>query len=351
MTTTPRLLHTPSVWSQPHATLRTAQGSHGRELADLADDAASGHCGQRAAVTRNAGGTFHLFTHAATTARFYEVAFTVGWRGSYSPPDGAKVDLAITDGTATVTASLEIPAALQGSSASRWPGLAASGTRLDSLNRVVAHLDRLALISAGLSATSVWRWRFQVTCGSTTCCEALEVVELARFGLDTADAFGDDPQRYQPRGIITDALARTGATLEAAYDLGRRTYHATSLDEAAPDIVTAGSYAAIPGSQTETSGVALPWTVRPRRIKGEPSVLFGVRYKTSGAGAGSLRLYTGGAGSPYTLALPATSGTWSDVLTGSAALADAVTDALRFRAQVASGSLSIASYWVVDAPT
>ena len=114
------------------------------------------------------------------------------------------------------------------------------------------------------------------------------------------------------------------------------------------DAVTAAAWAAIPGSQTVTGTTAAAWTVRPRRILGTPAILFGVRYKTSGATAGDVRITT--SVGTYTLALPGTSTAWADVLTGAGFLADAATDTITWQAQVGAGTLSIASYWVVDAP-
>ena len=73
-------------------------------------------------------------------------------------------------------------------------------------------------------------------------------------------------------------------------------------------------------------------------------------YRTSGAGAGDVRLHTGGTGSPYTIALPATSGAWAAITTGAGYLDDAATDDLSWSAKVASGTLDIATLHVVDDP-
>ena len=348
MTTTPRRLNAPAVWSQPRASLRTAQASHAFDTADLANDAASGRVGQRATILRNTGGTFHCFWHPSTTARFLEVAVTVAPKGTWVPPDGVTVNLSVTDGAATVTASTAIPSVFRSAAITHPPGLDAS--RASSSNRIIGHLDRTAL-DATLNATLPWRLTFALVCtgSATACVEAVEVAEVARFALDSTETYGDIPSTYLPRGLITDALSRTGATLEAAYDWNRRTYHALSLEEGTPDAVTAAAWAAIPGSQTVTGTTAAAWKVRPRRILSTPAILFGVRYKTSGATAGDVRITT--SVGTYTLALPGTSGAWADVLTGAGFLADAATDTITWEAQVGAGTLSIASYWVVDAPT
>lgn len=347
MTITPRRLNAPAVWSQPRASLRTAQASHAFDTADLANDAASGRVGQRATILRNTGGTFHCYWHPVTTARFLEVAVTVAPKGTWAWFDGVTVDLSVTDGTATVTASTAIPSVFRSAAITHPPGLDAS--RASSSNRIVGHLDRTAL-DATLNATLPWRLTFALVCtgGATACVEAVEVAEVARFALDSTESYGDIPSTYLPRGVITEALSRTGATLEAAYDWNRRTYHAISLEEGTPDAVTAAAWAAIPGSQTVTGTTAAAWKVRPRRILGNPAVLFGVRYKTSTATAGDVRITT--SVGTYTLALPGTSTAWADVLTGAGFLADAATDTITWEAQVGAGTLSIASYWVVDAP-
>ncbi len=347
MTITPRRLNAPAVWSQPRASLRTAQASHAFDAADLATDAASGHPGQRATILRNAGGTFHCFWHPTTTTRFLEVAVTIAPKVAWVVPDGVTVDLAVTDGAATVSGSTAIPSVFRSAAVTHWPGLDLS--RASSSHRIVGHLDRTAL-DATLDATLPWRLTFVLTATGTgsACVEAVEVAEMSRFAVDSAESYGEIPSTYLPRSIITDALSRTGATLEAAYDLNRRTYHALSLEEGSPDVVTAASWAAIPGSQTIAGSTAAAWKVHPRRIFGDPAVLFGVRYKTSGATAGDVRITTG-AGT-YALALPGTSGAWADLLTGAGALLDASADTITWEAQVGAGTLSIASYWVVDDP-
>lgn len=348
MTITPRRLNAPAVWSQPRASLRTAQASHAFDTADLANDAASGRVGQRATILRNTGGTFHCFWHPVTTARFLEVAVTVAPKGTWAVPDGVTVNIRVTDAAgAFVDGSTAIPSVFRSAAIVHPPGLDLS--RASSSNRIVGHLDRTAL-DATLDATLPWRLTFALvrTGTGTACIEAVEVAEVARFALDSTETYGDIPSTYLPRGVITSALSRTGATLEAAYDLNRRTYQSISLEEGTPDAVTAAAWAAIPGSQTVTGTTAAAWKVRPRRILGTPAILFGVRYKTSGATAGDVRITT--SVGTYTLALPGTSGAWADVLTGAGFLADAATDTITWEAQVGAGTLSIASYWVVDAP-
>ena len=343
MTTTPRRLNAPAVWSQPRASLRTAQASHAWDVADLANDGASGHVGQRATILRNEGGVFHCFWHPATTARFLEVAVTVGPRGGWSIPDGVTVELEITDGTATVVASdVEIPTPYRGTT-TLLPGI--DGGRMAALRRVVGHLDRTALDAAGLDATVPWRLTFTIVCGATACVDAVECSEIARFALDTAESFGDDPATYQPRGVITEALSRTLATLEAGYDLSRRTYHALSIDEGSPDNTTSATWAAITGAQSESSGVPIAWKLHPRRL-GLPPVPPGAPDQPSPAAGAAVRITP--SARPPPPPLPGTSSAWADVLTGAAVLADSAADTITWEAQVSAGSLAFAAYWIVD---
>jgi hypothetical protein len=348
VTVTPRRLDIVALWSQPRAIRNVAQASHAFDLATSATDAASGRVGQRATIGRVSSGAYPLWWHPVTTARFLEVTFGVGWWGTWAAPDGATVQLAITDGTTTVSGTAgEIPRVLQGTTyPAHQPGVLA--LRTDAVGTIRAHLDRTALIAAGLSASLPWRLTFTVVCASTVRVEHITVREVPRFAVDSAEAYGVTPTTYQPRGIITTALSRVLATTEAAYDLGRRTYLSHTLPEASPDTVTAAAWAAIPGSQTDSGSTAIAWQVRPRRIRGAPRVFFGVRYKTTSAAGGDIRITT--AQGTYTLALAGTSGAWADNLSGSALLADATSDTITWEAQVSAGQLKIAAYIVLDDP-
>ena len=121
-----------------------------------------------------------------------------------------------------------------------------------------------------------------------------------------------------------------------------------SLDEAAPDSVTATSYAPIPGSQLESAGVASKWEVRPRLMGGVPEVQFGVRYRTTGSHTGGVRITTG-AGT-YSITLPTTGGAWVDNFTGVGYLAQATTDEIHWDAFSSAGTMHITSYWIVETP-
>ena len=343
MTTRPRDLTTPALYSQTRPSRGTAQASQSSALAELANDAAGGHPAQRATVLRTVGGTYHCYIWPDTTAIYYAVRVTASWR---TAPvfNAASVTLAVTDGTTTVGpgASVYLPRNLL---APIHPGV--SGARLDDFETREVYVQRDSLVAAGLSPSVPWRFTFVVTTVATYV-EAIEIAEVSRFATDTADTYGADPDYYQPRSIIDDNVVAIGATLEAAHDLQRRTYHAVSLDDGAHDDVTSGTYAPIPGSQLESAGVASRWQVRPRLMGGAPSVQFGVRYRTTGMHTGGVRITTG-AGT-YTLTLPTTSGAWVDDFTGVGYLAQTTTDEIYWEAFSSAGTMHVTSYWIVETP-
>ena len=344
MTTRSRDLTTPALYSQTRPSRGTAQASQSSALAELANDAAGGHPAQRARVDRRITGTFHCYIWPDTTAIYYAVRITVSWKVEPAIVNTATVTLAVTDGTTTVGpgASVYLPRDLQ---YDHFPGM--SGARLDDFETRAVFVQRDSLVAAGLSPSVPWRFTFVVTT-SGTYVEAIEIAEVSRFATDTADTYGADPDYYQPRSIIDDNVVAIGATLEAALDLQRRTYHAVSLDEGAHDDVTSGTYAPIPGSQLESAGVASRWEVRPRLMGGVPEVQFGVRYRTTGSHTGGVRITTG-AGT-YTLTLPTTSGAWVDDFTGVGYLAQTTTDEIYWEAFSSAGTMHITSYWIVETP-
>ena len=343
MTTRSRDLTTPALFSQTRPSRGTAQASQSSALAEIANDAAGGHPAQRATVLRTVGGTYHCYIWPDTTAIYYAVRATASWR---TAPvfNAASVTLAVTDGTTTVGpgASVYLPRNLL---APIHPGV--SGARLDDFETREVFVQRDSLVAAGLSPSVPWRFTFVVTTVATYV-EAIEIAEVSRFATDTADTYGADPDYYQPRSIIDDNVVAIGATLEAAHDLQRRTYHAVSLDDGAHDDVTSATYAPIPGSQLESAGVASRWQVRPRLMGGVPEVQFGVRYRTTGAHTGGVRITTG-AGT-YTLTLAATGGAWADDFTGVGYLAQTSTDEIYWEAFSSAGTMHVTSYWIVETP-
>jgi len=343
MTTRSRDLTTPALYSQTRPSRGTVQASQSSALAEIANDAAGGHPAQRATVLRNEGGTFHCFLWPDTTAIYYAVRVTASWK---TAPvfNASSVTLAVTDGTTTVGPSTS-PYLPRDLLAPIHPGV--SGARLDDFETREVYVQRDSLVAAGLSPSVPWRFTFVVSTVATYV-EAIEIAEVSRFATDTADTYGANPDYYQPRSIIDDNVVAIGATLEAAHDLQRRTYHAVSLDDGAHDDVTSGTYAPIPGSQLESAGVATRWEVRPRLMGGVPEVQFGVRYRTTGSHTGGVRITTG-AGT-YTLTLPTTSGAWVDDFTGVGYLAQTTTDEIYWEALSSAGTMHITSYWIVETP-
>lgn len=357
MTTSGRSLTTPRLDAQVFASRMTARSAHPFALADLANDAAGGHLGQRWTMARRESGTFSWFYESGSNAKFLEVLATCANKGAtWTAANSVALTLTITDGTTTASSSTYIPDGLRGDRDMR-PGPATGfAPRLWSMSsgRWVLDLDT---IRATLTASTLWRMTLVVTCSATTYLEHWQVTEAPRLIVDTADVYGQLPQSYLPRGIVRagtpDGLPRIGATLERAFDWSLRTYHARSVDEAAPMTTTSTTFASMAGDD-EPGGAPCVYVVRPRRMRDNTAcrVRFRCRYKTSGATGGTLRLTTGV--STYDVALAGTSGAWADSAATTAYLdtsaADSV-DTIRWLDKVGAGTLSIAALTVWDYPT
>ena len=345
MTTVVRApLQTPALPAERFAVARTARGFDAALLVDLANDAAGGHPGQRATIVRDVGGTYTLFYDPRTSARLIEIAITVSWRGTYSPGDEVTADLSIADlaGNSIASSDAAIPFGLK-ADASFQPSLSAG--RVAGMTRFVRHMDLVALAATALDPTEIWALRLVLTCDATVYVEAVELSEVSRFAVDALD----DPAPYQaPRSPITSTLARITGALETAHDLNRRTYHHVAMREAAPLLVTSGTFAAIPGAiESESAGVPTPWTVPWRPGLPTAGLEYAARYKTSGADDGYVR-FTTSAGT-VTQTLPATSGAWADVA-ASVGSVPTGTGTLLWEAMVDGGTLSLATLWLGDAP-
>jgi hypothetical protein len=127
------------------------------------------------------------------------------------------------------------------------------------------------------------------------------------------------------------------------------TYHHLSRPHASPLTTTSAAFAALTGDEVG-AGVARPWYCYPRTTGYPCRVRWRVRYKTSGASGGKIRLVTTDAGSPFVLTLAGTSGVWTDSADGTGYLTPGARDTLSFTAQVDGGTLSIATRAVVDYP-
>lgn len=349
MTTAPRPLTTPAIESQTMAVSRTTRAGHALVLVDLANDAASGHPAQRATVSRCASGTAVAIVHRDTVARYLWVELTVAWDSSTPSDDGVTLSLSITDGTHTASPpSSAIPVGLDASLT--YTSALATG-RAQGMGHARWAID---LEHAGLSTlttTVPWSLVFTIAADPGVYCEAIHVREVPRFLIDDARTWGETPGHYLPRAAITARLSRVQASLEAAYDLNRRTYCHLATTRTAAWQTSSTTDAAIPGTLSESVGTPTVFRVHPRQTKaGNAPVIFGAHYKTSGASAATLKLHSSGTGAAYTLTLPATSGAWSTITTGAGSLFDAVEDTLWWTASIGAGTLSLATLWVADDP-
>lgn len=351
----------------------TARSSHAFTLAALANDAAGGHPSQRARISKSTGGNYVTSYDPRSSARWLRVMLTVGIvpNTSYVYGDGITVDLSITDGTNTVSASPEIPDGLRGDQTHQLAPIGGFDLMRPS-GSVEWTLDLVRIAAAGvLSTTTTWRlvWTLAQAggspgsgTGSTARAESLTVEELPRWLIDDSEAYGQVPQSYLPRRVIAGgagvaSLGRLATTIEAAYDLGLRTYHCVTTPESAPCVVTSATHAALSGEQSRDVADPAHWRVRPRRMGAAAQdgcrVRWGVWYKTSGATGGEVRLHSGSSTGVQPMTLAGTSGVWTWAEDDGAYLATNGTDGLDviwFDAKVGAGTLSIASFCVWDYP-
>lgn len=356
MTTQPRLLVTPSLDAQTFASRTTARSSHPFTLAELSNDAAGGHPAQRWALSRKGSGTWHTFWESSSVATWLLVRAVVSIKGAGSLSDTTTLTLTATDGTSTATTQAHgIPDGLRGDSTILLPIGARSAPRAEVLTTRLWAVS-LAELRAVLSAATLWRFKLVGVVGTAHYLESFTIEEASRFAIDTADTYGQLPQSYLPRGLVVDGdpggLTRIGATLEAAFDLSRRTYHASSIDEATPWTTSATSYATLSGD-AEPGGAAIQSVVRGRRMRvgTDCRVRFRVRYKTTAGQTASIRLHTGVA--TYTLALGDTSGAWADSDVEVAYLKTSgvgYLDTIYWSAKCTGGTLSVSARTVWDHP-
>lgn len=355
MTTRPRILEAPRIDPQTYAVRATARASHGLTLAELANDAATGHPAQRLSIPRTTGGTFHGWLIPWGDLRLVRVTILAALRaaGTWSAGEGVSVALAITDGSMTVSGPPDIPddfgSVLLPRVDSPW--------RIGTVEAHTAWLDYGELVTAGLDPTQVWRVTAVVTCDATVVCEGVLAEEVPRFLTDDADDAGLVPDAYQLRQPIVagaQSFRRVEETLRAAYLHSLRTYHHGCPGEADPYICTSGSYA--PLGQDSDDGTARVWSVRPRKMRGASSTGCRVtllhRYRITGASPGDkayLRLTTG-AGA-YVSSLTNVSGSWVDATPLTAYLTTmGSADTLVFDAKRDAGTFEIAARLVVDNP-
>ena len=353
MTTRSRILEAPRLDAETFAVRATARASHGLTLAELANDAATGHPAQRLTIGRTTGGTFHGWLQPSKDLRLLRVTTLVAWRaaGTYTAGDGVSVAIEVTDGTTTVTSPPTIPTDF-GAVLLPQPGV----WRLATVAAYAGWLDYGALVTAGLDAAQVWRLKFLVTVDATAVCEGVLVEEVPRLITDDADDAGLIPDAYQPRQVIlagSSSFRRVQETMRAAYYQSLRTYHHGAPGEADPYVCTSGSYA--PLGQDSDDGDARRTIVRPRKIRGAAQnarARLRCRYRMTGASSGDkgfLRLHTGVG--TYVITLTDVSGAWADsaIETGYLATSGS-SDTLWWDAKRDAGTLEISAREVWDYP-
>lgn len=362
MTTVSRRLGTARLVASAFAVGSTARSSHGRTLAELCNDAASGHPAQRMAFSRAVvSGVWHTYWRPNQVPRFLRVQVLFTSPVTISPTSGgAAVALEIDDGTTTVPVTdPAIPAGLDGSPAYRSGYASSNNTRLGAGNMQTWYLDTDALVTAGLSRTASW-WRFEwaLTLGTDAEIESLVVDELPRWLVDDAADFGQIPTVYFAGGLIVDGtpngLQRLYETARVGLVDGVSTYHCLGRPEADAWTITSTSFATFGGSDEETAGVAARYEVRPRQMRPvKPRVRFLVRYQITGASPGdtaTVRLTTGDGNHDVTLT---TLGSWAESAWTTARLdKTGGLDEITWTAKVSNGAstLRISARVVIDYP-
>jgi len=336
----------------------TTFAAHAMSLADLCDDAAGGHPAQRVSLIRATSGVRHWYYQPTGIARYLVVRACVARvdRTTYTFPDGCTFDLAITDGTKTIPSSdARIPAGLKADIT--YVPNDETGPRFGTASYQSWALDLAALTTGSPALSTSAPWRFTVTLASdaTAVCESFQAEEVSRFAVDTADAFGQLPGDYLPRGMIVDGshgLGRMMTTLRPAMYSGIRTYHLRAMAESAPLTTTSTTWAALSGD-TEGGSTPIKWRVYGRQMRAAATngakIAWQVRYKIVGASwpqKAQIRLSTGGGSSPYVIDLTNISGSWADSPLGDGFLATNLTDGvdtIYFEARTDAGTLSISA--------
>lgn len=355
MTTRAILLQTPFVDLATFGSTLTARASHAQALALLATDAAAGHPRQRAHIDRTVGGTYHVMLKRR--ARYLLVRAAIALKSSFSSVDNIDIDLAIGDGTTTITSSdARIPVGLKADTNALAPPATAT-ERLDAPAVLAWVLDLADFETGSPSLSGDDRLlSFVVSAsGSNIYCEHLTVEELPRWLIDEADV-GVIPELFLPRGTIIDGatgLERLWDTARQGYTRALRTYHQLVRDEADPWTIVSGSSTAWTGDQ-ESAGVARKYSARARTMRDttDPRISFRVRYRATGASPGDVAtvVLVTGAGS-YSLSLTDTSGSWVEAETQGYLDAATPEQQLSWKgSRTGSGTWEICSRTVFDDP-
>ena len=362
MTREARRLSTPRLEARTFAVGITAAASHASALAELCNDAASGHPGQRMTLPRCvADAVLHTYWFPTAVPRWLRV---VALFTSSTPTvaNGVTIKLSIADslgGSVAYTAP-EIPDGLDSAPAFVSGYSTSDPSRLGAGNRQTWYLDIAALDAAGLDLAADW-WRFKwiIDVTSPGELESLTVDEVPRFAVDDAEAYGQlGTTAYRPRGLVVDGsplgLPRLWATARVGIAAGIRTYHGMCRDEGDAWLCTSTSFAAF-GSDSESAGVAAFYRVRPSAFRPaiKTPVRFVLRYKITGASGGdtaTVRLTTG-AGT-FDATLTDVSGNWADSAVTAAQFDNVAEDRFTWKGKVSNGAstLRLIARPIVDAP-
>ena len=360
MTTQDRRLGTPRLVASAFAVGTTARAMQARALAELCNDAATGHPAQRFGFGRTVVSAVrhtHWLPNAIPRWLRVQALFT----SAAVTGNGASLELSITDGTTTVAPpDPEIPGGLNGVPDHISGYATSTPSRLGAGQLQTWYLDVDALVAAGLSRTADW-WRFTWTIGITSPAEIewLCVDELPRWLVDDGADFGQIPSVYFAQGLVVDGtpngLQRLHETARYGLTDGVSTYHCLGRPEADAWTISSTSLVPFGGSDEEASGVAARYEVRPKQMRAgvNARVRFLVRYRINGASPGDtaqVRLTTGAGNYDVTLT---TLGAWAESAWTTAYLSvSGAFDTLYFRAKVSNGAstLLISARLVIDYP-
>lgn len=309
-------------------------------------------------------------TYAASYRRSHDSIkqARIRWTTRLSMPDGVSLNpneeltmtLTITDALGNTAPSSTIPAGFKGESF-----FATESTEFPSVPTLGGSgwLD-LKTIALTLTDPS-WTFTFVVArpTGSTLYVDVIEMVEIGRTVIDTADTYGVDPADFQPGQPTTAGTATTAGTLRLAQTIeGAIATQPEMLSlvwpsdtgAAIPQTASA-TYAAMTNlEQGAGSGTSMRFRVPVRPIyyslasggttAGERA-RWRVLYYVAGGGTADVQISTGSTGSPYSITgLTGASWQWSawqDIALptdGTAAIAT-----LSIKGQTSAGTLYLAA--------
>lgn len=348
-------------------TSQTVRAATLARMAQACDVLASGRPARRAHVSDAYPNT--------TTARTYVVSYTrtsnaigylylaarirYGYRG-----DQLTIDLTVKDaaGNSVASSSTAIPAGFKvgnvWTAPPTWNG--ATGAVLEYASTIAeGYLDLDAL--AGTLSDPSWSLEFAVAAptGTTSTIDLIEVFEMPRAIVDSADTYGMlsgavMPGRPLVAGDVTeDGIARLRQTLTGAR-LAQRTYvqECFGPDDTTATLVprtTSATYAAL-SELDEGGGVAVSWVFRVRTVAGASGgevARARFRYLVSGGGTAYVRTTTGI--STYdTTGLTSATWAWSDwVAVSLKANATGHLETVSFKGKTSAGTLYV-SGWILE---